>query len=111
MAAKTKRQIAINNKRRGKKLEADVVKQAILYGLTAMRAWGSDGRALGMEEDVDVAIEGVKIQCKRSKKIPKNIIPRKGLIQVIREDDGIAHAVVPLWIVLDWIALKKSGGK
>ena len=41
------------------------------YGLKAKRAWGSDGRSMGLHKDVDVLIEDtIKIQVKKRKKFP-----------------------------------------
>jgi len=96
-----KRQRAINNKRRGKGFEREIVKIAQSMGFKAKRAWGSDGKALGMDSLVDVVIETDKLtivlQAKRKKRLPKWMRPSDKVNgQVIREDDGKAFVVFPL---------------
>jgi hypothetical protein len=100
-----KRAIAINNKKRGKKLESDVVKLAQSLGLEAKRAWGSNGKALGEHEEVDVMIGDLKFQCKRKKKFPK-WMKRSEFVNghIIREDDENALVVIPLKIFLIMLA-------
>ena len=86
-----------NNKLRGKQLEREVVKAAQAMGLQAKRAWGSNGQALGHHEEVDVLLEGRKIQCKRRKRLPAWLIPNENVdVQVVREDHGQPFAVISL---------------
>lgn len=62
------------NKIRGNRLEYEVVDFFTKAGYNAERAWGSNGRALGYHEQVDVVVRGkedFKIQCKRRKTLPK----------------------------------------
>jgi len=84
------------NKSRGNKLETEVVKLFEKYSLLAKRAWGSNGKALGEHEEVDVLLpanktseRSLKIQCKRKKKLPDWL----GFTEhvdavVVREDRG-----------------------
>jgi Holliday junction resolvase len=67
------RKTAINNKRKGKKFEADVVNMAKAAELPAQRAWGSNGRAMGQDEVVDVILgyDMDKFQLKVKKDLPK----------------------------------------
>ena len=37
------------------------------YGLDSKRAWGSDGRSLGLDAEVDIVIEDFTAQCKVEK--------------------------------------------
>lgn len=91
------------NRQRGYEHEKEVVDTLRELGLSADRARSSDGRALGLESGVDVAVYlggGVpfKIQCKRQKrKINKNYKPAKFVqAQIIREDYGGNYAVLRL---------------
>ena len=56
------------NKIRGNTLEREIVNKSKEAGLSAKRAYASDGRSLGFSEVVDVLVEDVTIQAKRKKK-------------------------------------------
>ena len=94
------------SKRKGNRFEREIVHAAQDAGLSAERAYASDGRALGEAETVDVMIragdEPIRIQAKRRKKIAKYLTPPEGAdVTVIREDRADALAVVPLALLLD----------
>ena len=57
------------NKIRGNTLEREIVNKSKEAGLSAKRAYASDGRSLGFSEVVDVLVEDVTIQAKRKKKV------------------------------------------
>ena len=63
------------NKIRGNNLEREIVNIAKEEGLSAKRAYASDGRSLGKSEVVDVIVEEYCIQCKRKKKIAQWLYP------------------------------------
>lgn len=63
------------NKVRGNNLEREIVNAAKEEGLSAKRAYASDGRSLGKSEVVDVIVEDFTIQCKRKKKIAQWLYP------------------------------------
>lgn len=66
-------------------------------GLTAERAYGSNGRALGEAEGVDLTIAGLRVQAKRRRALPAYLKPPAGAdVTVFREDRGEALALVPL---------------
>ncbi len=89
------------NKRRGNVLEYEVVAAAKAAGYDAVRAWGSDGRALGQHAEVDVMIGTWKVQCKRRKRLPQWLKPSEHVdVQVVREDRGKPYAVVSLDLFL-----------
>ena len=46
------------NKVKGNTYERELVNQAKDIGLEAKRAWASDGRSLGLHEEVDLVIDG-----------------------------------------------------
>ena len=78
------------SKIKGNKFERDCVNTAKEYGIKAKRAWGSDGRSMGFEEDVDMLIDGnIKAQCKIRKKLAKWVLPPESCnIAIVREDRG-----------------------
>jgi len=95
--------VTAKNKRRGNVLEHEVVAAAKEAGLDAVRAWGSDGRALGEHPEVDVMIGTWKVQCKRRKRLPQWLIPSEHVdIQVVRQDRGKPYVVMPLEVFLEW---------
>lgn len=59
------------SKAKGNRAEVKVVKYLTEAGIKAVRAWGSNGRALGHHEEVDVLAAGsCKIQVKARKVVP-----------------------------------------
>jgi len=63
------------NKIRGNNLEREIVNTAKDMGLSAKRAYASDGRSLGKSEVVDVMVENTTIQAKRRKKVAQWLYP------------------------------------
>ncbi len=58
-------------------------------GITAERAYASNGRALGCSEEVDLLINGCRVQAKRRKKIAKDFrVPDGADVVAFREDNG-----------------------
>lgn len=53
------------NKQKGNSFERKIVKECEKLGLSAKRSWGSDGRSFGEDKEVDLLVEGYKIQCKK----------------------------------------------
>ena len=85
------------SKRKGNGYERELVKQAEASGLEAKRAWGSDGRSMGMHEEVDCLVNGQKVQAKRRKSIAKFLKPTEHVdIVVFREDGGTSFQIVTL---------------
>lgn len=85
------------SKRKGSTGERDVVKRAREHGLTAERAYASNGRSLGMTETVDVVIDARGYQVKRRSAIATYIKPPHGTHgTIIREDHGTWLAVITL---------------
>ena len=109
----TPRQRAINNKNRGKGFEREIVQLARLVGLKAERAWGSNGKALGHHEEVDVLIERhIKIQCKRRKRLPVWLIPNENVnVQAVRADKQGAYIVLPVWEYLNLLRIANETNK
>ena len=56
------------SKAKGNRFERECVKIAKEYGLESKRAWGSDGRSLGLDPEVDMTIEEYTVQCKVRKR-------------------------------------------
>jgi len=67
--------MAHRNKIRGNNLEREIVNKSKDAGLSAKRAYASDGRSLGKSEVVDVIVEEVTIQAKRKKKVAQWLYP------------------------------------
>jgi Holliday junction resolvase len=91
-----------SSKRKGSSAEREVVNLAKAAGLTATRAYASNGRALGHTEDVDAEIAGYRIQVKRRARIASYVKPPEGAdMTLIREDRGPWLAVIPYTTLLD----------
>ena len=79
------------SKQKGNRFERECVKIAETHGFSAQRAYGSNGRALGESETVDIVIyansEKIKGQCKVRNKLPKYIkIPEGCDVGFLKED-------------------------
>ena len=89
------------SKAKGNAYERQIVKYLESLGYQAERAWGSNGKAFGEHEEVDLKaiIEGkeLKLQLKRRRSIPQWI----GLTEVVdasilREDRGDNYLILKL---------------
>ena len=78
------------SKAKGNRFEREVVNKAIQSGLTAKRAWGSNGASLGMHEEVDLVIgkePEIKIQAKCRKKLATFLQPTEHVDAVVCKQD------------------------
>tara|TARA_R100000458_G_C8171981_1_gene172132 strand:- start:294 stop:623 length:330 start_codon:yes stop_codon:yes gene_type:complete len=84
------------SKRKGNTHEREVVNIAHSYGIDGERAYGSNGRSLGLHEEVDVLLEGdLRIQAKRRKKIAEWLKPTEVVdAVVVREDRGENYIIL-----------------
>ena len=99
------------SKQKGNRFERLCVDKAQSYGVGAERAWGSNGRALGMHEEVDVLVgSNFKIQAKCRKKIASFLIPTEHVDAVIcKEDRGEMLIIMRLDDVLgEALFMKKT---
>tara|TARA_R100000808_G_C2139329_1_gene147272 strand:- start:1069 stop:1401 length:333 start_codon:yes stop_codon:yes gene_type:complete len=100
------------NKIRGNNLEREIVNKAKDKGLSAKRAYASDGRSLGKSEVVDVIVEGYTVQAKRRKKIAQWLYPENhgDDVDVVctRMDRKEPLIVMPLEEWLELIKIKKE---
>tara|TARA_Y100000310_G_C20017685_1_gene505937 strand:+ start:52 stop:366 length:315 start_codon:yes stop_codon:yes gene_type:complete len=81
------------SKQKGNRFERECVEKAKNQGFYSERAYGSNGKALGEAETVDVIIiangNKFKAQCKVRNKIPKYIkIPEGCNVVLFKEDRG-----------------------
>ena len=86
------------SKVKGNTFEREVVRLFESYKLECKRAWGSNGQALGLHEEVDCLAEGdLRIQAKRRKKIAKWLKPSVFVdAVVVREDRGKSYIIIRL---------------
>tara|TARA_R110002073_G_scaffold299129_5_gene466015 strand:+ start:239 stop:556 length:318 start_codon:yes stop_codon:yes gene_type:complete len=96
------------SKRKGNAFENELVSLAKEWGLSAQRAWGSNGRSLGRHEEVDCIIDDYTVQAKRRKKIASFLKCEHTDIVAFREDRGDTYALMPMDIFLT--LLKKLKG-
>tara|TARA_R100000458_G_C8203435_1_gene193254 strand:+ start:211 stop:528 length:318 start_codon:yes stop_codon:yes gene_type:complete len=101
------------SKAKGNRFEREVVKIVKESGLDAKRAWGSNGAALGMHEEVDVLImDSFKVQAKVRKKIASFLIPSEHVDSVIcKQDRGEPLIIMRLEDWLKMAVLYKKGDK
>tara|TARA_B100001939_G_C16938099_1_gene617034 strand:+ start:1865 stop:2299 length:435 start_codon:yes stop_codon:yes gene_type:complete len=97
------------SKEKGNRFEREVVNIAKENNLKSERAYGSDGRALGENKEVDVIIDSIakkwRIQVKVRKKIAQWIKPDSKSVdlQVVKEDRGEIYAVLPYKSFIDLV--------
>ena len=86
------------SKAKGNRFERQIVDTAKEFDVKAKRAWGSDGRAMGQHEEVDIVFDdNFKIQAKCRKKIAEWMIPNKNVdVQVVKGDRVAPLVVIPL---------------
>jgi len=94
------------SKRKGATFELELVRELQERGIEAEKAWGSNGKALGESEGVDLVFnwenERWRVQAKRRAKIPEYVKPPEGAdIVMMREDRGETLVVIPLRDFLD----------
>ena len=95
------------NKRIGNRLERKIVEAFEEAGYPAERAWGSDGRALGEAEGVDVKVRlndlaDLRIQAKRRKALAAYLEPPEGCdIVIVQKPRKEPLAVIPLSLLLE----------
>ena len=78
------------SKQKGNRFEREIVNKAIQSGLTAKRAWGSNGASLGMHEEVDLIIgkdPQIKIQAKCRKSLASFLQPTEHVDAVVCKQD------------------------
>ena len=86
------------------------MQQATDSGLASRRAWGSNGESLGLHAEVDLVIDGFKVQAKRRKSLPAYIKPNENVdLQIIREDHGRSLVVMDYFDLLDILRAAKAG--
>lgn len=99
-----RRGVTSPSKRKGNTYEREIVEACNKVGLHALRAWGSNGKAIGKPEAVDVVIAtkrgDVHVQAKRRASLPQYLcIPEGCHIVVTRQDNGSSMVLCPL----DWV--------
>lgn len=94
------------SKAKGNRFEREIVKAVELHDIKCVRSWGSNGRAFGHHEEVDILInDDIKVQAKIRKALPKWIKPSEHVdITIIREDRGKCYVMQEL---NDWLLDKK----
>ena len=96
------------SKAKGNRFERKIVEICELHDLKAVRAWGSNGLALGQHPECDVLInDEIKVQAKCRKKLAAHIKPNENVdVQMIKEDRGQIYVVQQLD---DWLLMLKDG--
>ena len=97
------------NSIRGSTFEREIVHKARDKGFRAERAYGSNGRALGESEEVDLLIDRFRVQAKRRKKLASFLqIPEGADAVVFRQDRSAPMALITLDTLLDLLEQAKK---
>ena len=107
--------MASKSKAKGNRFERECVDIAELHGFNAKRAWGSDGRSIGLHQEVDLVIDyllnenvsrDMKVQCKVRKSIASYLLPPEECdITLIKQDRGDIYATIRYKDLLELIQL------
>jgi Holliday junction resolvase len=90
------------NARRGSNFEREIVNLAREAGFRAERAFGSNGKALGEVEQVDLKINSFRVQAKRRKKLAEYLqVPEGADGVVFKQDRRPALALIPFATLLE----------
>ena len=90
------------SKVKGNNYERELVNDAKRFELDAKRSWGSDGRSMGLHEEVDLVVESWQIQAKRRKSVAKWILPNENVdAQCVRGNGGKSFIIMRYD---DWLA-------
>lgn len=90
------------SKVKGNAYERELVNQSKESGLESKRAYASNGEALGMHAQVDLLVDGKRIQAKRRKALAAWMRPNENVDAVcVREDRGETLVVITWWEYLD----------
>ena len=94
------------SKEKGNRFERQIVELCTIWDTKAIRAWGSNGRSIGMHEEVDVLIEDdYRVQAKCRKKLPMFLKPSEEVdCTVFKEDRGDIYIMMRFE---DWLAERK----
>tara|TARA_R100000231_G_C5328379_1_gene165587 strand:+ start:2352 stop:2693 length:342 start_codon:yes stop_codon:yes gene_type:complete len=96
------------SKAKGNRFERECVKIAKEYGLESKRAWGSDGRSLGLDPEVDITIEEYTVQCKVRKRIASWLKPSEEIgdlhLQLVKESRGQIYAIVSMTRMMELVS-------
>ena len=84
------------SKAKGNRFERECVDKLTEMGYDAKRAWGSNGKALGFDEDVDILADDIKIQCKVRKTVPKWLALGSCDWVLFKEDRGEIYKITRL---------------
>ena len=100
------------SKAKGNRFERECVNIANQHGLKAKRAWGSDGRSLGLHPEVDMIIENYTVQCKVRKRIAEWLKPSEQIgdshLQLVKESRGQIYAIMPMTKLMEIITQVKT---
>lgn len=102
------------NKVKGNTFEREIVNRAKDKNLKAQRAYASDGRSLGLHQEVDCVVTGLgqtwKIQAKRKKSGPKWIKTDKSVDALcFRFDNDVPKIIIDLEDFYDLIGGNYEG--
>lgn len=99
--------MASKSKVKGNRFEREIVQIFNDHDIKAIRAWGSDGRSLGLAEDVDILIreftkevKDYKIQAKRRAALPRYLKLGNCDAVIVREDREVPLVLMPLMDLL-----------
>jgi len=84
---------------KGNRLERQIVQTAKETGIKAIRAYASNGKALGLTEDVDLLLGPFKVQAKARKAIAEYMKPPPGADITIVQEIRKGHSEAPLVVI------------
>jgi hypothetical protein len=100
------------SKRKGSAYERELVMLAKAFGLRSQRAYASNGRSLGLAEEVDLVVDEYRVQAKRRKRLPKFLqIPLGCDVVATRMDNAETYVLMHYRRFLELVKAKRDGSK
>lgn len=99
-------------KQKGNRIERKIVAILQENGFTdAKRTWGSSGRSMGLDDEVDVVMQdGLYLQVKGRRKLANYIRPKESVIdsQILVEDRMEPLAVISFNQYMEYVKLRNE---
>jgi|TARA_R110000744_G_scaffold339876_1_gene444990 Holliday junction resolvase len=105
-----------SQKQKGNRIERKIVKKLQDSGFEAKRTWGSSGRSMGLDDEVDIVlgpapgVQDLYLQVKGRRKLADYIKPKEGIIhaQVLVQDREEPLVVISFDKYVEYLKLKND---
>ncbi len=105
-----------SQKQKGNRVERKIVKLFNENGFEAKRTWGSSGRSMGLDDEVDVVlasgtqVKDIYLQVKGRRKLAEYVKPKENVIdaQILVEDRKSPLVVITFDKYIEYLKIKND---